>query len=156
MNLLDDIIMDKFDKIIKIVVIVVSLVVVFIFLSGKFKENVPKVQEMVNSYEEGKELLEILPGKEEQFDSKDVVYGYMVYLSEINGIEDTNPLRIQAICSEEENKILENIASNLKFDVSTTEEELEKMKDKQYALKRFELDSYTTIYNIVQTHKDDF
>lgn len=156
MNLLDDIIMDKFDKIIKIVVIVISLAIVIASYGSKVKEGIPKMQGIVNAYEEGKELLEILPEKEEQFNSKDVVYGYIVYLSEINGIKDTNPLRIQAICSEEENKILENIASNFKFDVSTTEEELEKMKDKQYALKRFGLDNYTTIYNIVQTHKDDF
>lgn len=156
MNLLDDIIMDKFDKIIKIVVIVISLAIVIASYGGKVKEGIPKMQGIVNAYEEGKELLEVLPEKEEQFDSKDVVYGYIVYLSEINGIENTNPLRVQAICSEEENKLLENIASNLKFNVSTTEEELEKMKDKQYALKRFGLDNYTTIYNIVQTHKDDF
>lgn len=157
MNLLDDIIMDKFDKVIKIAVFVVSLVLVFIYCGGEVKKGVPKMQKIVSTYEDGKELLEELSVKEEQFNSSDVVYGYILYLYGINNnSEMVTTERIKAICSDEENESLLEIVDNFSFEMYTTAEELEKMKDKSYALQRFGIDNYTTIYNIVESHKDDF
>lgn len=157
MNLLDDIIMDKFDKVIKIAVFVVSLVLVFIYCGGEVKKSVPKMQNIVRTYEDSKELLEELSVKEEQFNSSDVVYGYILYLYGINNnSEMVTTERIKAICSDEENESLLEIVDNFSFEMYTTAEELEKMKDKSYALQRFGIDNYTTIYNIVESHKDDF
>ena len=149
MNLLDDILMDKADKVIKIVVVVVSLVFVGMNLFGTTKENVPRVQDMVNTYKEGKEMLEELSKKEPLFNSEDVVYGYVAYLSNAS-IE-----QVKSIYSEEELNKIQSIALALKFNVSTTEEELEQMKDKEYAIKRLGLSNYTIIDEIVNSHKND-
>lgn len=149
MNLLDDILMDKADKVIKIVVVVVSLVFVGMNLFGTAKENVPRVQDMVNTYKEGKEMLEELSKKEPLFNSEDVVYGYVAYLSNAS-IE-----QVKSIYSEEELNKIQSIALALKFNVSTTEEELEQMKDKEYAIKRLGLSNYTIIDEIVNSHKND-
>ena len=146
-NLLDDIIMDKADKIVSTGVIIFSLICSFIYLGSSLKTNAPQVQEMVNRYEEGKELLEILPEKEKNFNSSDVTYGYTAFLMGVS-VEE-----IQSICSEDEIKSLNEIALSLRFDAFTTQEELSKMQEKEYALKRFGLDDYSIIYEIVQAHK---
>lgn len=146
-NIFDDMIMDKFDKVIKIGVILISLVLVGMNLFGTVKENIPRVQDMVNTYKEGKELLEVLPEKEQKFNNYDVTYGYIASLM---GIPKEN---VQIVCDEDEIKSLDSIASALKFNTFTTEEELEQMKNKEYAIKRFGLSNYTTIHNIVEAHK---
>lgn len=146
-NIFDDMIMDRFDKVIKIGVILFSIVCTFLFLGDSFQTNGPKVKEMMNAYEEGKELLEVLPEKEQKFNNYDVTYGYIASLM---GIPKEN---VQIVCDEDEIKSLDSIASALKFSTFTTEEELEQMKNKEYAIKRFGLSNYTTIHNIVEAHK---
>lgn len=146
-NIFDDMIMDRFDKVIKIGVILFSIVCTFLYLGSSFQTNAPKVKEMVNAYEEGKELLEVLPEKEQNFNSYDVTYGYVAYLMEIP-VEN-----IQIVCDENEIESLNSVASALKFKVSTTSEELEQMESKEYAIKRFGLSNYTILDNIVKAHK---
>lgn len=146
-NLLDDIIMDKFDKIVSICVIVFSIVCAIIYYGDNLNTNKPKIEELFSTYETGKELLANLPEKEKNFNSSKIVYGYTSFLMNVS-VEE-----MQIICSKDELELLDDIAISFDFGGYTTQEELDNMKDKSYAIQRFGLDSYTTIYQIAQSHK---
>lgn len=148
MNPLDDIVMDKFDKVVKVVAIGVSLAIALAYVGSNVNAGVPQIQGAVNSFQEGKELLEVLSAKQEAFDEKDLVYGYVAYLTSLE------PSEVASACSEEDLKALEEVAMGVEFETMTTEEELEKMKSKQYAIGRLGLDGYEVVYNIAKTIKD--
>ena len=154
-NLNDDIVMDKIDKGIKIVCVVVALVVVIFSMKDSMVEGPKKVEKNLQLSEELEQKMIDFSEKEESFSSLDITYQALVKIAKEKKYNLATKTQFEEILTAEEKTKVEEIANLYQFEGYSTEEVVSSFSDKKAMIDYYGIENLQVLYDIVNNHKKD-
>lgn len=164
LDIFDEAIIEKGEKIFKIVVIAIGLVLAVIGVSGDVVEKFEILQQTQSHFEEGVTMMEEggisvsdikteMQGTSNSYSKEQIVYECLVAIANEKGYKDVKIQTLQSVLSDDEKLEIYNISK----DTHLSNVDIEKLhSDKQYRTELFGFEYSTTLYNIVNSHKNDF
>lgn len=154
-NLNDDIIMDKIDKGIKIVCVVIALVIVIFSMKDSMVEGPKKIEKNLQLSEELEQKIVVFSEKEESFSALDITYQALVKIAKEKKYNLATKTQFEEILTAEEKAKVEEIANLYQFDGYSTEEVVSSFGDKKAMIDYYGVENLQVLYDIVNNHKKD-
>lgn len=161
LDIFDEEILDKGDKILKIAIYIVC----FVLCVGAFVQNgkeqlgaVSKAKNEIGGIMEQVQIAtDTQPSSVSTLSSEDATYFALMCIVQEKGYGACSFQKIKEILTEEEKLALETVIRSASYSGSSTSEIYEKLEtDKEYRIKCLGLQNCEVLYNIVNNHKEEF
>ena len=161
LDIFDEEILDKGDKILKIAIYIACFVLCAIAFVQNGKEQLGAVSETKNEIEGIMEQVQVAtntqPNSISTLSSEDATYFTLMCIIQEKGYGACSFQRIKEVLTEEEKEMLGEVIRSASYTGSSTSEIYEKLEtDKEYRIQSIGLKNCEILYNIANNHKEEF
>ena len=152
MNLFQSFNEESIDKIVKFLCVGIAVIFTILFVKEDFSSGLKHAKK---TYNDTSQIISDLEKKETAFNSEELVYRYLILLSEQQGATYVTIPQIKKMLTKEETNQISKMIELIEFNGFTTLEEIEQCKIEDYAKERFGEKQIQIFQAIVMNHQEE-